>query len=461
MPGADVVLSHHPDLADAARTLRTALEAQGLTVWSSSDIPLGVSFRDAIETAVTRASALVVLYNTSQLGEWQRVELAAALPRTLVVPCATTKRPGVPPELASYRSLRLDTPQAVETIARQIAEAVASAPVTDPGEPPSGLVDAVRLGSCVLAVGNAPLGPQQTSQADFAGRLLEWASRHRHVDSRRAASLELGLRLGEVDLVLDTISAAAAPDELEQVVSDLIPAQAAPAPAYAVLGQLPFTSVVTLRHDDVAEQLFTTRLHVHPAEALEISVLTVDQHAAATALALGQVDGRRLLGCGTSDGRLLTVDLEDGVVRFSNSLVPRATRLAFGQLGDRPVLASGHEDGAVGRWDPRTLEPLGGPPLGHSTAVSALAFGSLGGESVLASGATDGSVNVWRPGRTQPSLIAAVDERVTALGFRPGGRQDGAFPARLDAVVAFGGTHRTLAVPGATRDSIPRQYSRE
>ncbi|MGY1618488.1 AAA family ATPase [Geodermatophilus sp. SYSU D00691] len=461
MAGGDVVLSFPPTLAGSARSLRAALEIEGLTVWSSAeDVPLGVSIRDAIEAAVTRASALVVLYETPELGEWQQAELAAVLPRTRVIPCATAPGVPTPPDLAEYRSLRLDTPASAERIAQQITQAVASAPVTEPGEPPSGLVDALRLGTCVLAVGNAPLAPEQSSRADLAGRLLEWAASSGHVDSRREVSLRLGLRRGEVDLVLDTISAAVVPDDLERVVSDFIPAHSAPSPDYAVLGQLPFASVVTLRHDDVSEELFASRLRTQSQEARDISRLTGGQEL--SALALGDVEGRRLLACGTADGRLLLVDLGNGTMRTVAAGLSPPTRLAFGQLGARPALASGHENGAVGRWNPLTFEPLGrSPAKGHSKQVSALAFGSFESEPVLASAAVDGSVNVWRLGRTYPSRAAVLSGPVTALGFRLGGLPDGPLPAGADAVVALSEGRLTLAVPAAGRDSPQRQHTVE
>ncbi len=169
---AQVVLSYPLPLFGQARRLRAELESVGLSVWSlEEDLPLGVRLEEAVAREVARASALVVLVDThSGLGP-EQVELAAVLPPTLVVPVLIgTGIATMPEALASYRSLRLDHEDDIARIAAAVGNAVAQVPVAEAGDPPAELVEALRLGSCVLVLGGEAEDQGGPGMRDVADR---------------------------------------------------------------------------------------------------------------------------------------------------------------------------------------------------------------------------------------------------------------------------------------------------
>jgi hypothetical protein len=83
----DVFLSYAREDRERARTIASALEAQGWSVWWDRKIVAGQSFDRTIEEQLKSAGAVVVLWSLHSIdSEWVRNEAAAATEREALVP---------------------------------------------------------------------------------------------------------------------------------------------------------------------------------------------------------------------------------------------------------------------------------------------------------------------------------------------------------------------------------------
>jgi hypothetical protein len=83
----DVFISYATQDRDRARTLASALESQGWSVWWDRNIVAGQSFDITIERALESAKCVIVLWsNQSIQSEWVKNEAAAAAERGVLVP---------------------------------------------------------------------------------------------------------------------------------------------------------------------------------------------------------------------------------------------------------------------------------------------------------------------------------------------------------------------------------------
>ncbi|HEY5845979.1 MAG TPA: AAA family ATPase, partial [Microlunatus sp.] len=427
MAVARVVISAPRFLDDVAADLTEALRNRGVPVWSPDvDVPLGVSIADATAREIARASALIVLYGqiamsirhtptadstevnpkatlpTGDAGDRglsvaQLSDLAAAGPPTLIIPVQVGPETPTPAAVSAYRRLTLVEVEDLHDVVESISSAVARLAVVEPGDPPPGLVEALRAGRSVLVFGGASPTSETADGGGMAGLarlLLERATRRAAVDERRRASLEVSLRRGDVALVLDTLGAALPAEDIEQVVATAFPGGAS-VPGYSSLAQLPISAVLSLRLDDVAETLFADRGQAHRLPLLSTQPGLMSGRF--SIMAFGRVRGRLLLAVAPRAGGITIFDVAAGEPLIHLDSRVTALSLAFGEQDGEPVLAAGGQDNVVYCWNPSTGERVGpNSTRGHATAVCALAFGTIAGSSVLVSGSIDGDVRIWR-----------------------------------------------------------------
>lgn len=93
---------------------------------------------------------------------------------------------------------------------------------------------------------------------------------------------------------------------------------------------------------------------------------------------------------------------------------------AIGISPDGGRIAGGTRNGVVSLWDPHTGMLLG-TRRGHEAAVTSLAFHPNG--IAIASGSRDGTIRIWDAAVGRPRAEFSGLPRVTAVCFRPDGRQ--------------------------------------
>jgi hypothetical protein len=82
-----VFISYASADRSVAQALASALSQKGLAIWWDRTIPPGKSFDEVIETALTRAKCVVVLWSKSSVAsDWVKVEAADAAKRRILIP---------------------------------------------------------------------------------------------------------------------------------------------------------------------------------------------------------------------------------------------------------------------------------------------------------------------------------------------------------------------------------------
>jgi TIR domain/PDZ domain len=84
---ADIFISYASEDRERARALAEALASRGWSVWWDREIPLGQSFDEVIEKALTAAKCVIVLWSAvSVASEWVRNEVSEGKRRGILVP---------------------------------------------------------------------------------------------------------------------------------------------------------------------------------------------------------------------------------------------------------------------------------------------------------------------------------------------------------------------------------------
>ena len=84
---SDIFISYASEDRDRAQDLAETLSARGWSVWWDRKIPLGKSFDEVIEKALSEAKCAIVLWSTvSVASEWVRNEASEAKRRGILVP---------------------------------------------------------------------------------------------------------------------------------------------------------------------------------------------------------------------------------------------------------------------------------------------------------------------------------------------------------------------------------------
>jgi TIR domain/PDZ domain len=84
---ADIFISYASQDRERARTLAETLAARGWSVWWDREIPLGQSFDEVIEKALTAAKCVIVVWSAvSVASEWVRNEASEGKRRGILVP---------------------------------------------------------------------------------------------------------------------------------------------------------------------------------------------------------------------------------------------------------------------------------------------------------------------------------------------------------------------------------------
>jgi len=103
----DVFVSYAGEDRAHAVQLARALEARGLSVWWDRQIPAGVAFDDAIESALNAAGCVLVLWTARSIqSRWVRTEASAALERDRLVP-ALIENVSIPLEFRRIQAANL------------------------------------------------------------------------------------------------------------------------------------------------------------------------------------------------------------------------------------------------------------------------------------------------------------------------------------------------------------------
>src|SRR5262245_40031763 len=83
----DVFISYAKADIERARVLAAVFEERGHSVWWDRHIAPGKSFDEAIEDALARARAVIVLWSAESIdSRWVRAEASAAAEREVLVP---------------------------------------------------------------------------------------------------------------------------------------------------------------------------------------------------------------------------------------------------------------------------------------------------------------------------------------------------------------------------------------
>jgi tetratricopeptide (TPR) repeat protein len=237
----DVFLSHVSEDAELARSLASVLRADRLHVFLAEDtISAGENWYRTIEGAVSNAAVVVVLIGPrAKTSKWMAAEWMAAVTgamsgQLLLVPVlvGSVDAGELPLALQQFPAFRLDTPAALEEVARVIARAVSEAHgaigelavVTAPILPPD-YVDigvAERILAAVDTASRERLGPVEVVGAAGAGKTIAAAAACRAAGDRWGvvawidASSEQTVIRGLADLGqrLGHVEASAGPEQL-------------------------------------------------------------------------------------------------------------------------------------------------------------------------------------------------------------------------------------------------------
>jgi TIR domain len=84
---ADIFISYARADRERARTVASALQARGWSVWWDRDVKAGQAFDQAIENELETATSVVVLWSKDSVAsDWVKSEAAAAVQRGVFVP---------------------------------------------------------------------------------------------------------------------------------------------------------------------------------------------------------------------------------------------------------------------------------------------------------------------------------------------------------------------------------------
>jgi len=107
---AQIFISYSSADRDFAERLAAAFSAQGWSVWWDKEIPPGMDYAQAIESAVNEAQCVVVLWSQHSVGSrWVHTEAAAGADRNIVITTIidTTPNEELPFEFKRLQAVRL------------------------------------------------------------------------------------------------------------------------------------------------------------------------------------------------------------------------------------------------------------------------------------------------------------------------------------------------------------------
>lgn len=107
---ADVFINYAREDRDLAATIATSLVSEGLSAWSDLQIPVGVDFVEAIETAMKEAGCILTIWSPRSVdSNWVRAEAEFALKHNKLFPVAVSPDVKIPPGFQAIQTIILDT----------------------------------------------------------------------------------------------------------------------------------------------------------------------------------------------------------------------------------------------------------------------------------------------------------------------------------------------------------------